>query len=161
MSGEVIAAWAGAAVALLGAGLATWQANRAIHAATRSAAADERAAVAAERANELAEQQVTKYVPEWTISPLGGHGYELTNGTGETAYDVTARPVDRRQYFGDWSDPSEDLGHGESLTFTTQRGIGGGDHRFVVSWSRDPGGEQMTQRKPLPPQPPPRSLNLR
>lgn len=156
------ATWAAAGIALAAAAVASIQAGRANSAAHRSAAADERAAAAAERANELAEQQVTKYLPEWAISPLSIYDYEVTNRTGEPAYGVTVRSLNGGALFGDGVPDPEDLDHGESLTFTVMPGVLGGDRRVVVAWSREPGGEQLTQRKPLPPQPPrtpPRSLN--
>jgi hypothetical protein len=88
VSGDILAAWAGAGVALVAAGLATWQAIRASSAAHRSADADERAAAAAERALALAEEQANRYVPDWHLIHDQGNRYLLANGSDETAYDV-------------------------------------------------------------------------
>lgn len=152
MTGDVVAAWAGAGVAVVAAGLAAWQASRATKAANRSAAADERAAAAAERANEFAEEQAARYVPGWQLTHASGDSYLLTNRSEETAYGVTIGSEGGLRLS---PPPTRDLAVGEAITFGAMEYFGSSsDESIVVNWRRAPEADVLTWRHPLPPKPP-------
>jgi len=150
MSGDVLAAWAGAAVALLASGLATWQARKATLAANRSADADERAAAAAERALELAVQQAERYVADWRLSWSHDRRYLLANASQEIAYDVAVTAALRGNNLIVDEPPRRDLWPREALEFIAVRTRGTVEDVVAVTWRRQ-NGEVHEWQHPLPP----------
>ena len=59
---------------------------------------------------------------------------------------VPIAPVEAASFGGHWPEEPEDLSQGESLSFVAVRMAVGRDHRFVVTWRREPGAERLTQR---------------